>query len=180
MNLKDYYNTVVKLDLISKFNYTNNLQIPKISRIIVHSTLKDSAKDQKTVFPCLLGLELITGQKAIPVSTKKANSSFKLQKGVKLGGKCTLQGEDMYIFLQKLLTIVLPKIKTFSGLSKKSFDSLGNYSFGIHSISNFPEIESIYDKFYTNIGLDITIITTASTDLEALFLLSSFQLPFKK
>lgn len=177
--LISHYNTSVKADLINKFNYTNVSQIPKLLKIVVHLTTKDTLKNPKNVvFPLLL-LELVTGQKPEIIKAKHSIATFKLQKGNLMGGRVTLRGPAMYTFLDKLITISLPKVREFNGLSDKKFDNVGNYSFGINDISIFPEIEASYNNFTSKFGLDINIITSNKNKNESKALLSAFHFPFK-
>lgn len=178
--LKNYYNNQVKSDLISKLNYTNVMALPQLDKIVLSISTKKAIQSSKNVLPLLFALELITGHKALVIKANKSVASFKLRQGMPLGGKVTLRGDDMYYFLDKLVSIALPKDRDFRGFPTNSFDGKGNYSIGVKDISIFPEIESEYDKFPELYGMDITFVTTASTNLEAKILLSALQVPFKK
>lgn len=176
--LKERYYKEIVPALMKKFNYKNVMQVPRLEKIVVHVTLGEAVQNIKLLDAAEKQLALITGQKPIITKAKKALAAFKLKKGMPLGCKVTLRRERMYEFLDRLISLALPRIRDFRGLSPKSFDGRGNYSFGIKEQFIFPEID--YDKVEMIHGLDITICTTAKTDEEALALLKEFGMPFRK
>lgn len=173
-----YYNEVVKGALKEKFGYKNVMEIPKLDKIVLSLRLgkeKDNAKSFNTAVD---ELSLIAGQKAVVTYAKKSVANFKLRQGQKIGAKVTLRGEKMYEFFDRLISIALPRVRDFQGLSTTSFDGRGNYSFGVKEQIIFPEI--IYDKIDAVRGFDIMFITTAKSNEEALELLKLMGVPFKK
>lgn len=177
VRLKDYYVNEVVPALMKSQGYTNVMQVPKIEKIILNMRLGDVKDNQKSFNAALDELELIAGQKPTVVHAKKSLANFKLRQGMKIGGKVTLRGDRMYEFLDKLISISLPRVRDFNGLSNKSFDGKGNYSLGIKEHLIFPEIS--YDKIDKIRGLDITIVTTGKSDKEALALLKTIGLPVR-
>ena len=171
----EYFKNVTKT-LNKKFAYKNVMQIPKIEKIIINMGLGEAVKDAKKIDAALSELMAISGQKPIVTKAKKANASFKLRIGMSIGLKVTLRRRKMYEFLDRLVTIALPRVRDFRGISAKSFDGNGNYSLGIKEQIIFPEIN--YDKIDKVRGLDITICTSAKTNDEALELLKQFNMPF--
>jgi len=173
-----YYNEVVKKALQEKFAYKNVMEIPKLDKIVLSLRLgkeKDNAKSFNTAVD---ELSLIAGQKAVVTYAKKSVANFKLRQGQKIGAKVTLRGERMYEFFDRLISVALPRVRDFQGLSTTSFDGRGNYSFGVKEQIIFPEI--IYDKIDAVRGFDIMFITTAKSNEEALELLKLMGVPFKK
>ena len=173
-----YYNEVVKSQLKEKFGYKNVMEIPKLDKIVLSLRLgkeKDNAKSFNTAVD---ELSLIAGQKAVVTYAKKSVANFKLRQGQKIGAKVTLRGERMYEFFDRLISVALPRVRDFQGLSTTSFDGRGNYSFGIKEQIIFPEI--VYDKIDAVRGFDIMFITTAKSNDEALELLKLMGVPFKK
>ena len=173
-----YYNEVVKNALKEKFGYKNVMEIPKLDKIVLSLRLgkeKDNAKSFNTAVD---ELSLIAGQKAVVTYAKKSVANFKLRQGQKIGAKVTLRGEKMYEFFDRLISVALPRVRDFQGLSTTSFDGRGNYSFGVKEQIIFPEI--IYDKIDAVRGFDIMFITTAKSNDEALELLKLMGVPFKK
>ncbi len=173
-----YYNEVVKGALKEKFGYKNVMEIPKLDKIVLSLRLgkeKDNAKSFNTAVD---ELSLIAGQKAVVTYAKKSVANFKLRQGQKIGAKVTLRGEKMYEFFDRLISVALPRVRDFQGLSTTSFDGRGNYSFGVKEQIIFPEI--IYDKIDAVRGFDIMFITTAKTNDEALEMLKLMGVPFKK
>ena len=173
-----YYNEVVKKALQEKFGYKNVMEIPKLDKIVLSLRLgkeKDNAKSFNTAVD---ELSLIAGQKAVVTYAKKSVANFKLRQGQKIGAKVTLRGERMYEFFDRLISVALPRVRDFQGLSTTSFDGRGNYSFGVKEQSIFTEI--IYDKIDAVRGFDIMFITTAKSNDEALELLKLMGVPFKK
>ena len=173
-----YYNEVVKGALKEKFSYKNVMEIPKLDKIVLSLRLgkeKDNAKSFNTAVD---ELSLIAGQKAVVTYAKKSVANFKLRQGQKIGAKVTLRGEKMYEFFDRLISVALPRVRDFQGLSTTSFDGRGNYSFGIKEQIIFPEI--VYDKIDAVRGFDIMFITTAKSNEEAFELLKLMGVPFKK
>lgn len=176
--MKDKYIQDVIPGLMKDFGYANVMQVPKIQKIVVHCTLGEATQNIKLLEAAEKELAMITGQKALVTKSKKAIAGFKLKPGVPLGVKVTLRGVRMYEFLDRLISLALPRIRDFRGLSTKKFDSRGNYSFGLKEQYIFPEID--YDKVEMVHGLDITICTSAKTDEECRALLKHFGMPFRK
>ena len=173
-----YYNEVVKKALTEKFGYKNVMEVPKLDKIVLSLRLgkeKDNAKSFNTAVD---ELSLIAGQKAVVTYAKKSVANFKLRQGQKIGAKVTLRGDKMYEFFDRLISVALPRVRDFQGLSTTSFDGRGNYSFGVKEQIIFPEI--IYDKIDAVRGFDIMFITTAKSNEEALELLKLMGVPFKK
>nr|AGH24408.1 ribosomal protein L5 [Reclinomonas americana ATCC 50284] len=177
--LKKHYEEIIRFDMIRKFNYINPHMIPKLDKIVVNMGVKEAALDKKQILAPLLILELITGQKAIITKAKKSISNFKIRKGFPIGVSVTLRGDNMYEFLSRLVTVVLPKIRDFKGIPMTSINKDGNLAIGIKDLLVFPEIESEYDKFNRVYGANIVLVTTAKTKKEAGVLLSGFQIPLK-
>ena len=173
-----YYNEVVKKGLVEKFGYKNVMEVPKLEKIVLSLRLGKEKDNAKTFNTAVEELSLIAGQKAVVTYAKKSVANFKLRQGQKIGAKVTLRGERMYEFFDRLISVALPRVRDFQGLSTTSFDGRGNYSFGVKEQIIFPEI--IYDKIDTVRGFDIMFITTAKTNEEALELLKLMGVPFKK
>mgnify|MGYP001263075025 CR=1 FL=1 len=172
----EYFKNVTKT-LNKKFAYKNVMQIPKIEKIIINMGLGEAVKDAKKIDAALSELMAISGQKPIVTKAKKANASFKLRIGMSIGLKVTLRRRKMYEFLDRLVTIALPRVRDFRGISAKSFDGNGNYAMGMKEHIVFPEIN--YDKVDVIRGMDIIICTTANTNEEAKALLTGFNFPFR-
>ncbi len=163
--------------LMEKFGYKNINEVPKLSKITLNMGLGDVKDNSKSFNIALEELEVIAGQKPVATKAKKAISNFKVREGMKVGAAVTLRGNKMYEFLDRLISIALPRVRDFRGISPKSFDGRGNYSMGIKEQLIFPEIS--YDKIDKIRGFDINIITTAKTDAEALELLRALGMPFR-
>ena len=176
--LKNEFEKVVSKSLISEFSYRNSMQIPKVVKIILSRGVGAAVADKKLVEQAVDELTLISGQKAVPTLSKKDVASFKLRKGMAIGAKVTLRGNKMYEFLDRLISIALPRVRDFQGIKPGGFDGRGNYTLGITEQIIFPEID--IDKVNKISGMDITFVTSASTDNEAKSLLSLIGLPFKK
>ena len=175
--LKDLYKNEVAPALMKKFNYKSTMQIPKLDKIVVNIACGDAKDNSKVIESCVTDLTAITGQKATVCKARKSVANFKLRKGMPIGVKVTLRGERMYEFLDRLVTIALPRVRDFRGINGRSFDGRGNYNLGIKEQIIFPEIE--YDKIDALRGLNISITTTAKTDEESKALLSAFKFPFR-
>lgn len=178
MNLKEMYEKEIVPSLTEKFKYTSKMQVPKLEKIVLNMGVGDATVDSKYLDAAAKELEVIAGQHPVITKAKKSIAGFKLREGNKIGCKVTLRGERMYIFLEKLITIALPRVRDFRGISKGSFDGRGNYTLGIKEQLIFPEVD--YDQVIKTRGLDIVMVTTAKTNEEALELLSGFGLPFRK
>lgn len=173
---KFYSETVVK-ELVEEFKYTNINEVPKLEKIVVCAGLGDVKDNSKSFNLAVEELAQITGQKPVATLAKKSISNFKLRAGAKIGAKVTLRGERMYYFLDKLISVALPRVRDFGGVNSKSFDGRGNYAMGIKEQLIFPEIN--FDKVEKIRGFDIIITTTAKTDKEAFTLLKKLGMPFK-
>ena len=173
-----YYNEVVKKALTEKFGYKNVMEVPKLDKIVLSLRLGKEKDNAKSFNTAVEELSLIAGQKAVVTYAKKSVANFKLRQGQKIGAKVTLRGEKMYEFFDRLISVALPRVRDFQGLSTTSFDGRGNYSFGVKEQIIFPEI--VYDKIDAVRGFDIMMITTAKSNEEALELLKLMGVPFKK
>lgn len=169
---------VVKADLIKEFNYTSVMEVPKIDKIVVNMGVGDAVANPKALDDAVAELALITGQKPVISKAKKSIANFKLREGMAIGCKVTLRGERMYYFLDKLISIALPRVRDFRGISKEAFDGRGNYTLGVKEQLIFPEIN--YDDVKKVRGMDIVIVTTAKTDEEGRALLKALGMPFRK
>ena len=176
--LREKYTREVMPSMTKAFGYKNVMQVPKIDKIMVHVTIGEATQNIKVLEAAEKELAMITGQKALVTKSKKAIAGFKLKQDIPLGCKVTLRGDRMYEFLDRLISVALPRIRDFRGLSTKSFDGRGNYSFGLKEQYIFPEID--YDKVEKVHGLDITICTSAKTDEESRALLKEFGMPFRR
>lgn len=163
---------------MKKFNYSSVMEVPKIDKIVVNMGVGDAVRNSKVLDNAVEELELITGQKPLVTKAKKSIATFRLREGMPIGAKVTLRGERMYEFLDKLISVSLPRVRDFQGVSKKAFDGRGNYTLGVKEQLIFPEID--YDKVSKVRGMDIVIVTTANTDEEARELLANFGMPFRK
>ena len=164
--------------LIKKFSYTTVMQVPKLEKIVVNMGVGDAIQNSKLLDAAAVDLAQISGQKPVITKAKKSIANFKLRQDVAIGCKVTIRGERMYQFFDKLVSIALPRVRDFRGLSKNSFDGRGNYTIGIKEQLIFPEIN--YDKVLKIRGMDIVIVTTANTDEEGRELLSLLGVPFRK
>ena len=177
-DLKFRYEEDVKESLKSQFGYENINQIPKLNKIVINMGVGEACHNSKLAETIVKQLTKIAGQKAVITKAKQSISSFKLREGMPVGCMVTLRGDRMYDFLQKLICVVLPRIRDFRGISSKSFDGRGNYTLGLKEQTLFPEIS--YDEVDAVFGMNISIITTAKTDEEARALLTELGMPFKK
>ncbi|MBI3452079.1 MAG: 50S ribosomal protein L5 [Rhodospirillales bacterium] len=173
---KELYAKTVKPQLMQQFGYKNALQVPRIEKIVINMGVGEAAHDAKKMDAAAAELTAIAGQKPLIVRAKKAIANFKLRRGLPIGCKVTLRGVRMYEFLDRLVTIALPRVRDFRGLSGKSFDGRGNYALGLKEQIVFPEIN--YDKIDAIRGMDIVIVTTAKSNEEAKALLKGFNMPF--
>jgi large subunit ribosomal protein L5 len=175
--LKDKYKAEVIPALQKKFGYSSSMQVPKITKICLNQGIGDAVSDKKLIEGAIKEMTTISGQKAVATVSKKDISNFKLRKGVPIGVRVTLRGDTMYEFLDRLIAVALPRIRDFRGINDKGFDGHGNYTLGVTEQIIFPEID--IDKVSKIMGMDITFVTTAPNNDEALALLSEFGLPFK-
>lgn len=175
--LREKYQEEIVPELTKQYGYTTVMQVPKLEKISVNQGIGDALTDKKLIDTAIAEMSSITGQKAVPTISKKDISNFKLRKGSPIGVRVTLRGEKMYEFLDRLVSVALPRVRDFRGINDKGFDGRGNYSFGIPEQIIFPEIN--LDKVNKINGMDITLVTTAKSDKEALSLLKEFGMPFK-
>ena len=176
--LKEKYLNEVSPALMSKFEYKSVMQLPKVEKIVINMGVGDAVQNSKALDAAVEELTIITGQKPVVTKAKKSIAGFRLREGMPIGAKVTLRGERMYEFLDKLISIALPRVRDFRGVSKKAFDGRGNYTLGVKEQRIFPEID--YDKVSKVRGMDIVIVTTANSDEEARELLTQFGMPFQK
>jgi large subunit ribosomal protein L5 len=174
--IKEKYQNDIVPALKEKFQYTSIMQVPKLTKIVVNKGIGAAVADKKLVDQGVEELSLITGQRAVATKAKIAVSNFKLREGMPIGAKVTLRGERMYEFLDRLMTVALPRVRDFKGISDKGFDGRGNYTLGVTEQIIFPEIS--IEKVNRISGMDITFVTTANTDEEAFALLKAFGMPF--
>ncbi|MBS4216553.1 MULTISPECIES: 50S ribosomal protein L5 [Neobacillus] len=176
--LKEKYVKEITPALMSKFNYKSIMQVPKIEKIVINMGVGDAVQNAKALDNAVEELAMITGQKPLVTRAKKSIAGFRLREGMPIGAKVTLRGERMYQFLDKLVSVSLPRVRDFRGVSKKAFDGRGNYTLGIKEQLIFPEID--YDKVSKVRGMDIVIVTTANSDEESRELLTQVGMPFQK
>ncbi|WP_048860040.1 50S ribosomal protein L5 [Acidisphaera rubrifaciens] len=174
--LHAHYNDVVRPALISEFGYKNPMQVPRLEKIVINMGVGEAAGDQKKLDAAVSDLAMISGQKPIKTVAKKAIAGFKIRKGLPIGCKVTLRKARMYEFLDRLITIAMPRVRDFRGITGKGFDGRGNFAMGMKEQIVFPEI--VYDKVDAVRGMDIVFVTTARTDAEAKALLKGFSMPF--
>ena len=176
--LHEIYNNEIVPSMTSEFNYSNRLEVPRLEKIVINMGVGEASQDKKKMDGALADLTAIAGQKPIVTYAKKSIAGFKLREEIMVGCKVTMRRTRMFEFLDRLVTITLPRVRDFRGLNGKSFDGNGNYAMGIKEQIVFPEVD--YDKVDQIRGMDIVICTTAKTDAEALALLKAFNLPFSK
>ena len=175
--MKTHYEKVVRDELLKQFGYANNMQIPKIEKIVLNMGVGEAVNDRKKVDNAAKDLALIAGQRPVITRSRKSIAVFKLRENMPIGCKVTLRGDRMYEFIDRLVTIALPRVKDFRGLNAKSFDGRGNYAMGLKEHIVFPEIN--YDDVDEVRGLDVIVCTSAGTDDEARALLRGFNFPFR-
>ena len=176
--LVEKYTKEIVPAMMKRFNYKNVMQVPKLEKISVNIGVGQATQDAKLLETAVVEIEAITGQKAAITKAKKAISNFKLRQGLPIGARVTLRSRNMYEFMDRLITLAMPQIRDFRGVSDRSFDGRGNYTLGIKEQIIFPEIDA--DKVSKISGMDVTFVTTANTDMEALELLKLFGVPFVK
>jgi large subunit ribosomal protein L5 len=174
---KEYVDTI-RAAMVKQFGYTNVMQVPRITKIVLNMGVGEATQDSKLVTVAASELQKIAGQKVVITKSKKAIAQFKIRENLAIGAKVTLRKTRMYEFLDRLITVALPRVRDFRGLTERSFDGNGNYAMGIKEHLIFPEID--YDKIDRIWGLDVVVCTTAKTDAEALALLELFNFPFRK
>ena len=175
---KTKYNEVIIPELVKTFNYPSIMAVPKIDKIVINMGVGDAVANPKVLDDAVDELKTISGQAPVVTKARKSISNFKLREGMPIGCKVTLRGEKMYSFLDRLISIALPRVRDFRGISGDSFDGRGNYTLGIKEQIMFPEI--VFDKVKKVRGMDIVIVTTAQSDAEGKELLKLFGMPFKK
>ena len=172
------YDNEIAAKMKEKFGYTNPMQIPKLSKIVINMGVGEAKENVKVLESAVRDMEIIAGQKAVITKSKKSIANFKIRENMPIGCKVTLRGEKMYEFADRLINLALPRVRDFRGVNPNAFDGRGNYSLGIKEQLIFPEIE--YDKVDKVRGMDICFVTTANTDEEARYLLTLFNMPFSK
>ncbi len=175
--LKTHYHDVARAALKEEFGYKNDMMIPRLDKVVLNIGCGEAVADSKKIKSAHADLMAIAGQMPVITKAKKSIAGFKVREGMPLGVKCTMRGDRMYDFIDRLITIAMPRIRDFRGVSDKSFDGRGNYAMGIKEHLVFPEID--FDKIVENWGMDIVIGTTARTDAEAKALLKHFNMPFR-
>jgi len=176
--LREHYDSVVKPKLQADYNYTNPMQVPRLEKVVINMGVGEASQDRKLIDGAVQDLTAIAGQKPVVTRAKKSIAQFKLREGMVVGCKVTLRRDRMYEFLDRLITIALPRVRDFRGLPNRGFDGAGNFTMGLKEQIIFPEIN--YDQVDKVRGMDITICTTAKTNDEARTLLEGFELPFQK
>lgn len=177
-SLKELYVKEIGPSLMKEFNYSSVMEIPKLEKIVINIGAGDASYDSKFLEAAIKDLEIIASQKPVITKARKSIAGFKLREGQNIGAKVTLRGEKMYVFLEKLIKVSLPRVRDFRGINPKAFDGFGNYTLGIKEQLIFPEID--FDNVLKIRGMDIVFVTTAKTNGEALSLLKGFGLPFRK
>ena len=176
--LEDKFKSEITKELMTKFEYSSVMQVPKIEKIVINMGVGDAVQNSKALDNAVAELALISGQKPLVTRAKKSIATYRLREGMPIGAKVTLRGERMYEFFDKLVTVALPRVRDFHGVSKKAFDGRGNYTLGVKEQLIFPEID--YDKVSKVRGMDIVVVTTANKDEEARELLTLCGMPFAK
>ena len=174
--LQEHYRNVVRAALTKEFNYKNPMEVPRLSKIVINMGVGEAAQDQKKLQAAAADMTAIAGQKPLITKSRKSIANFKLRENLAIGCKVTLRRERMFEFLDRLISVALPRVRDFRGVSARSFDGRGNYALGLKEQIVFPEID--YDKMDSVRGMDIVICTTAKTDAEAKALLKGFDMPF--
>ena len=174
--LHEHYETTVRPALMQEFGYKNPMQVPRLEKIVVNMGVGEAVQDSKKIEAAAADLTAITGQHPVITKAKRSIATFKLRQGMPIGCKVTLRRERMYEFLDRLITVALPRVRDFRGVSGRSFDGRGNFALGLKEQLVFPEID--YDRVDATRGMDVVIVTTAKTDAEAKALLKAFDMPF--
>jgi len=178
MSMKEFYNKEVAPALMKQFGYKNVMQVPRLQKIVLNMGVGDATQNRKILDEAVDTLTAITGQKAVVTKAKKAISNFKLREGLGIGAKVTLHGDNMWDFLFRFINIALPRVRDFRGIPRRGFDGSGNYTLGIKEQTIFVEID--IDKISQTLGMDISFVTSATTDDEGRALLEALGLPFRK
>jgi large subunit ribosomal protein L5 len=173
---QERYDTVVRPALMQEFGYTNPMQVPRVDKIVINMGVGEAVQDVKKIDAAVSDLTAITGQHPVVIRARRSIATFKLRENMPIGVKVTLRRQRMYEFLDRLITVALPRVRDFRGVSPRSFDGRGNYALGLREQLVFPEID--YDKVDAVRGMDVVIVTTAKTDAEAKALLTGFEMPF--
>jgi large subunit ribosomal protein L5 len=174
--LHELYETTVRPTLMAEFGYNNPMQVPRLEKIVVNMGVGEAVQDSKKVEAAANDLAAITGQHPVVIKARRSIATFKLRQGMPIGCKVTLRRERMYEFLDRLITVALPRVRDFRGVSGRSFDGRGNFALGLKEQLVFPEID--YDRVDATRGMDVVVVTTAKTDAEAKALLRGFEMPF--
>jgi large subunit ribosomal protein L5 len=174
--LSERYDAEVRASLMKEFGYGNAMQVPRLSKIVINMGVGEAVQDSKKIDAAVGDLTAIAGQKPVVMRAKRSIATYKLRENMPIGVKVTLRRDRMYEFLDRLITVALPRVRDFRGVSARSFDGRGNYALGLREQLVFPEVD--YDKVDTVRGMDIVIVTTAKTDAEAKSLLKGFDMPF--
>jgi large subunit ribosomal protein L5 len=174
--LQERYDSEVRAALMQQFGYTNPMQVPRVDKIVINMGVGEAVQDAKKIDAAVNDLTAITGQHPVVIRAKQSIATFKLRQNMPIGVKVTLRRQRMYEFLDRLITVALPRVRDFRGLSARSFDGRGNYALGLKEQLVFPEVD--YDKIDAVRGMDVVIVTTAKTDDEAKALLRGFDMPF--
>jgi large subunit ribosomal protein L5 len=174
--LQELYSTAVRPALMQEFGYKNPMQAPRLEKIVVNMGVGEAVQDSKKAEAAANDLTAITGQHPVITKAKRSIATFKLRKGMPIGCKVTLRGQRMYEFLDRLITVALPRVRDFRGISGKSFDGRGNFALGLKEQIVFPEVD--YDRVDAVRGMDVVVVTTARSDAEAKALLKAFDMPF--
>ena len=174
--LRELYDSVLRSDLVAQFGYASIMQVPRLEKIVLNMGVGEGTRDSKVLVAAVADLTAIAGQKPVVTKARTSVANFKLRTGMEIGCKVTLRRARMFEFLDRLITIALPRVRDFHGVSDRSFDGRGNFALGLKEQIVFPEVD--YDKVDTIRGLDIVIVTSAGTDAEAKALLSGFGMPF--
>ncbi len=175
--LQERYDSEVRPALMQEFGYKNAMQVPRLEKIVINMGVGEAVQDSKKIDAAVSDLSAIAGQRPVVIKARQSIATFKLRKGMPIGCKVTLRRERMYEFLDRLVTVALPRVRDFRGVSGRSFDGRGNYALGLREQLVFPEVD--YDKVDSVRGMDIVIVTTAKTDAEAKALLKGFDMPFQ-
>lgn len=176
--LKEYYSAEIVPSMMKRFGYKNVMQVPKVEKIIINIGLGEATQNPKVIDSAVEDLTLIAGQKPVVTRAKKSIAGFKLREGLAIGTKVTLRGERMYFFLDKLINVALPRVRDFRGISPRAFDGRGNYTLGLREQLMFPEID--YDKIDKVRGMEVCLVTTATSDEESRELLTLMGMPFRQ
>ncbi|MBO0736027.1 MAG: 50S ribosomal protein L5 [Alphaproteobacteria bacterium] len=174
--LHEVYETTVRPALMQEFGYKNAMQVPRVEKIVVNMGVGEAVQDSKKIESAANDLTVITGQRPVVIKAKRSIATFKLRQGMPIGCKVTLRRERMYEFLDRLITVALPRVRDFRGVSGRSFDGRGNFALGLREQLVFPEVD--YDRVDATRGMDVVVVTTAKTDAEAKALLRAFDMPF--